>query len=105
MVRRIDPRHNTAPQVADEYFFSSAAFSMLRFDMTLEMCHHVITCHLFADPPPPQVMMPFMNSPLERYWNGLMSFCWMAEWVTGWLDTPFRLLGLLELKLTVSSND
>ena len=38
MVGRIDPRQNSVPQVADEYFFSSAALSMFRFDMTLEMC-------------------------------------------------------------------
>ena len=38
MVRRIDLRQNTVPRVTDEYFFSSAALSMFRFDMTLTMC-------------------------------------------------------------------
>ena len=73
MVRRIDLQQNS---VADDYRFSSAALSMFRFDMTLDMClslvaclkfqkkegilssgphplcHQVITCHLLADPPP-----------------------------------------------------
>ena len=35
MVKRIDPRQNSVPRVADEYF---SDLSMFRFVMTLEMC-------------------------------------------------------------------
>ena len=82
MVRRIDLRQNSVRRVADDYLLSSTALSMFRFDMNhdlrLEMflklgaylkfqqkegilssgpypplCHHIITCHLLADPTSP----------------------------------------------------
>ena len=47
-------------------------------------CHHVITCHLLADPPPPpQVMTSFMNSPLS---------------IEGWKELELRVVSTKAVK-------